>query len=201
MENSDLNLTKIEVSYTENFVLMDPEMMMQSDWASGFPQFMMEALEHLDFEDLLKTRLVSTGFYDFLMEEKQRKIWIQACTKILSSIFQKLAKTWVSYSNVLEARRQLARRLSTSLRDWRGMTDNLQQWINLFESIKEAATIPQIVRVCHLLRKSEALIPFHFPLSMISEISRMFPNLSEQIPSFNPLNDRLPLYYFVSEQK
>ena len=170
-------------------------MMMQSDWASGFPQFMMEALEHLDFEDLLKTRLVSTGFYDFLMEEKQRKIWIQACTKILSSIFQKLAKTLVSYSNVLEARRQLARRLSTSLRDWRGMTDNLQQWINLFESIKEAATIPQIVRVCHLLRKSEAL-PFHFPLSMISEISRMFPNLSEQIPSFNP-----HLYYFVSEQK
>ena len=195
MENSDLNLTKIEVSYTEKFVLMDPEMMMQSDWASGFPQFMMEALEHLDFEDLLKTRLVSTGFYDFLMEEKQRKIWIQACTKILSSIFQKLAKTLVSYSNVLEARRQLARRLSTSLRDWRGMTDNLQQWINLFESIKEAATIPQIVRVCHLLRKSEAL-PFHFPLSMISEISRMFPNLSEQIPSLN-----LHVYYFGLQRK
>ena len=50
-------------------------MMMQSNWASGLPQFMMEALKHLDFEDLLKTRLVSTAFYDFLMEEKQRKIW------------------------------------------------------------------------------------------------------------------------------
>ena len=178
MENSDLNLTKIEVSYTENFVLMDPEMMMQSDWASGFPQFMMEALEHLDFEDLLKTRLVSKGFYDFLMEEKQRKIWIQACTKILSSIFQKIydAKTLVLYR--------------------REKTDNIKQWINLFESIKKAATIPQIVRICHLLRKSEALIPFHFPLSMISEISRMFPNLSEQIPSLN-----LHFYYFGLQRR
>ena len=157
---------------------MDPEMMMQSDWASGFPQFMMEALEHLEFEDLLKTRLVSKGFYDFLMDEKQRKIWIQACTKILSSIFQKIhdAKTLV-----------LCRR---------GKTENIKQWIDLFESIKKAATIPQIVRICHLLRKSEALIPFHFPLSMISEISRMFPSLSEQIPSLN-----LHFYYFGLQKR
>ena len=178
MENSDLNSTKIEVSYIENFVLMDPEMMMQSDWASGFPQFMMEALEHLDFEDLLKTRLVSTVFDDFLMEEKQRKIWIQACSKILSSIFLKIndAKTLL-----------LCRR---------GKTENIKQWIDLFESIKEAATIPQIIRICHLLRKSEALIPFHFSLSLISEISRMFPNLSEQIPSLN-----LHFYYFGLQRR
>ena len=139
-------------------------MMMQSDWASGFPQFMVEALEHLDFEDLLKTRLVSTGFQNFLMEEKQRKIWIQAYSKILSSIFQKNydAKT----ANPTQ-------------------TENLQQWINLFESIKEAATIPQIIRICQLLMKSEAMRPFQFRLSMISEVSRMFPNLSEQIPLLN----------------
>ena len=162
---------------------MDPEMMMQSDWASGFPQFMMEALEHLDFEDLLKTRLVSKGFYDFLMEEKQRKIWIQACSKILSTIFKKIcdAKTFL-----------LCRRGKTE----NGCEKNIKQWIDLFESIKEAATIPQIIRICHLLRKSEALIPFHFPLSMISEISRMFHNLSEQIPSLN-----LHFYYFDFERR
>ena len=135
-------------------------MMMQSDWASGFPQFMMEALEHLEFEDLLKTRLVSKGFYDFLMDEKQRKIWIQACTKILSSIFQKIH----------DAKTLVLRR--------RGKTENIKQWIDLFESIKEAATIPQIVRICHLLRKSEALVPFHFPLSIISEILRIYQNKS-----------------------
>ena len=153
-------------------------MMMQSDWTSGFPQFMMEALEHLEFEDLLKTRLVSKGFYDFLMDEKQRKIWIQACTKILSSIFQKIH----------DAKTLVLRR--------RGKTENIKQWIDLFESIKKAATIPQIVRICHLLRKSEALIPFHFPLSMISEISRMFPNLSEQMPSLN-----LHFYYFGLQRR
>ena len=160
---------------------MDPEMMMQSDWASGFPQFMMEALEHLDFEDLLKTRLVSKGFYDFLMEEKQRKIWIQACSKILSTIFQKIcdAKTLL-----------LCRRGKTE----NGCEKNIKQWIDLFESIKEAATIPQIVRICHLLRKSEALIPFHFPLSMISEISRMFP----KGPFVNYVSMFLPIFDQVS---
>ena len=159
-------------------VLMDPEKMMQSNWASGLPQFMMEALEHLDFEDLLKNRLVSTVFYDFLMEEKQRKIWIQACSKILTSIFQKIGDSKTEL---------LCRRGKTE----NGCHENIQKWIDLFEKIKETATIPQIVRVCHLLRRSEALIPFHFPLSMISEISRMFPSLSEQIPSLN-----LHFYYF-----
>ena len=99
--------------------------MIQSDWASGLPQFMIEALEHMDFEDLLNTRLVSTGFYKFIMEENQRKIWIQACTKIMSSFFQ-------------------------------NATDGQKGWIELLEKIKEAATIPQIIKICNVLRKTRA---------------------------------------------
>ena len=149
--------------------------MMQSDWASGSPQFMIEALEHLDFEDLLNTCLVSMGFYNFLMEEKQRKIWIQACTKVLSSFFQN------------------------------ANAEDEQGWIELFSQIKEAATIPQIIGICHLLRKTEkpgkfngASIPFYFPFSVISEISRMFkinhPDLSNQIMEKNGSNGGWWLY-------
>ena len=39
------------------FLNMDLEKLMTSSWASGFPQFMTEILEHMDFEDLLKTCL------------------------------------------------------------------------------------------------------------------------------------------------
>ena len=49
--------------------------------ASGFPEFMREALKNLDFEDLLKSRLVSKTFYKFLIDENQRKLWIGAASK------------------------------------------------------------------------------------------------------------------------
>ena len=60
---------------------MDPERMIISAEASGFPEFMREALKNMDFEDLLKSRLVSMTFYKFLIDENQRKLWIGAASK------------------------------------------------------------------------------------------------------------------------
>ena len=52
---------------------MDPERMIISAEASGFPEFMREALKNMDFEDLLKSRLVSMTFYKFLTDKKQNQ--------------------------------------------------------------------------------------------------------------------------------
>ena len=62
--------------------------MMTSAAASGFPQFMREVFENLDFEDLLKTRLTSMTFYQFLMDKNQRRIWMRASSKVLSIFLQ-----------------------------------------------------------------------------------------------------------------
>ena len=48
---------------------------------SGFPQIMTDILSELNFEDLLEMRLVSTGLYQFLIEDKQ--VWIGIFTKNL----------------------------------------------------------------------------------------------------------------------
>ena len=60
---------------------MDPERMIISAEASGFPELMREVLKNMDFEDLLKSRLVSMTFYKFLINENQRKLWIGAANK------------------------------------------------------------------------------------------------------------------------
>ena len=67
---------------------MDLEALMTSAWASGFPQFMAEVCNNLEFEELLKTRLVSLKFYNFLMDKNQRSIWIQASSKVFSTFIQ-----------------------------------------------------------------------------------------------------------------
>ena len=68
---------------------MDPERMIISAEASGFPQFMREIFKNLDFEDLLKTRLISMTFYKFLMDKNQGKIWIVAASKVFANFLQK----------------------------------------------------------------------------------------------------------------
>ena len=85
LNNTWLNQTKIN---------MDPERMILSSEASGFPEFMREVLKNMDFEDLLKSRLVSMTFYKFLIDENQRKLWIGAASK--SDIY--VPKCWVDLS-------------------------------------------------------------------------------------------------------
>ena len=82
LNNTWLNQTKIN---------MDPERMIISAEASGFPEFMREVLKNMDFEDLLKSRLISMTFYKFLIDENQRKLWIGAASKSDIYVF----KCWV----------------------------------------------------------------------------------------------------------
>ena len=121
--------------------------MIISSSASGFPQFMTEILEHMDFEDLLKTRLVSTTFHNFLMNKNQRSIWIQAASKVFSKFFQSAydIEKFPGLRNMF-------------LQVW--FTEELksrfqQEWIEVLEKIKETATIPQIIKICHILKEIE----------------------------------------------
>ena len=65
---------------------MDLELLISSNSASGFQEIMTEILSSLNFDELLRMRLVSQTLYQFLMENKQ--VWIQVFTK--------------SYKNLLE---------------------------------------------------------------------------------------------------
>ena len=121
--------------------------MMTSSWASGFPQFMTEILEHMNFEDLLKTRLVSTTFHDFLMNKNQRSIWIQAASKIFLKFYQ----------SAYDIEKFPGLRCVFT-QDW--FTEELknrfqQEWIEVLEKIKETATIPQIIKICQILKEIE----------------------------------------------
>ena len=161
---------------------MDLEALMTSAWASGFPQFMAEVCNNLEFEELLKTRLVSSTFYNFLMDKNQRSIWIQASSKVFSTFFKDAYDTKKFPMMKLWFRQGwFTKHLKNSFQ---------QDWIEVFEKIKETATIPQIIKICHLLREienprkfSESSMKLSF--SMTWKMSDMFLDkdrqLSEQI--------------------
>ena len=118
---------------------MDPERMIRSAEASGFPHFMRETFKNLDFEDLLKTRLISMIFYKFLMNKNQRKIWIEAASKVFANVLQKNVEKFPDFLQVCF---------------WN--TESFQQkCIEVFEKVKEIATIPEIIKTCYLLREIE----------------------------------------------
>jgi hypothetical protein len=145
-----------------DFLSMDLEAMITSSSASGFPQFMAEVCENLEFEVLLKTRLVSVTFYNFLMDKNQRSIWIQASSKVFSTFIQ---DAFIEEKFPVE---------NFSFRE-----DDIsrhQVWIEVFEKIQEAATIPQFIKFCHLLRETEnpgKSLRTH-PLSRLHEMSNIF---------------------------
>ena len=128
---------------------MDPEWMISSAEASGFPQFMRKVLNKLDFEDLLKTRLISMTFYKFLMDKNQRKIWVGAASKVFTNVLQKtyyvenfsgFLRVYFWNTNFEELKNSLNKR-----------------WIEVFENVKvkEIAKIPEIIKICHLLKEIE----------------------------------------------
>ena len=153
---------------------MDLERMMTSAAASGFPQFMREVFKNVAFEDLLKTRTISVTFFQFLMDENQRRIWIRASNKVFSN--------FLKYTNDLER--------FPVLQTWTvGQINRFQQkWIEVFEKIKEVATIPSFIKICNFLRMTET--PGEFCetsmfsiISMILKLSNVFEDniLSQQI--------------------
>ena len=181
---------------------MDLEALMTSAWASGFPQFMAEVCNNLEFEELLKTRLVSVTFHNFLMDKNQRSIWIQASSKVFSTFFK----------NAYDEKFSMAREWLEQ--GW--FTEDLknrcqQEWIEVFEKIKETATIPQIIKICHLLREienpgkfCESSMKFSFSM-FLKEMSGMFIdqdcNLSDQILRLHVTPSMHECIYHTKEKK
>ena len=154
---------------------MDPEGMISSSEASGFPEFMRKVLKNLDFEDLLKIRLISITFYKFMMDKNQRKIWIGAASKVFANVLQKtycvenfpeFLRVYFWNTNFEELRKSFH-----------------QKWIEIFEKVKvkEIAKIPEIIKICHLLRDIENPRKIHkYSMSNLSmHISLIFSNNPE----------------------
>ena len=145
---------------------MDLEAMITSSSASGFPQFMAEVCKNLEFEELLKTRLVSVTFYNFLMDKNQRSIWIQASSKVFSTFLK---------DAFIEEKFPVVNYCFT-----KDMNIYEQKWIEDFEKVQATATVPKIIKLCHLLRETEN--PGKFcesskntdPLSMLREMRNIF---------------------------
>ena len=146
--------------------------MISSSEASGFPEFMRKVLKNLDFEDLLKVRLISMTFYKFLMEKNQRKIWVRAASKIFANVLQKtycvenfpdFLRVYFWNTNFEELRKSFH-----------------QKWIEVFVKVKvkEIAKIPEIIKICHLLIDIENPRKIHkFSMSNLSmQMSLIFSN-------------------------
>ena len=162
--------------------------MIASSSASGFPQLMAEVCKNLKFEELLKTRLVSVTFYNFLMDKNQRSIWIQASSKVFS-IFLKDAFIEEKFPVVNYSFRK-------------DMKNFEQEWIEDFEKIQETATVQKIIKLCHLLRETEN--PGKFcesskntdPLSMLREMRNIFKDQDGHLFG-NLLVTAKMLFYFI----
>ena len=115
-----------------DFLNMDLEIMITSSSSSGFPQYMREVCKNLEFEELLKTRLVSVTFYNFLIDKNQRSVWIQASSKVFST-FLKDAFIEEKFPVVNYGYRK-------------DMNIFEQEWIEVFEKIQETATISEIIK-------------------------------------------------------
>ena len=85
-----------------------------------------------------------------------------------------------------------------------------QEWIEVLEKIKETATIPQIIKVCHLLREIENPGKFcessmKATFSMLREMSGMFIdqdcNLSDQILRLHVTPSMHECIYHTKEKK
>ena len=170
------------------FLNMDLEAMITSSSASGFPQFMAEVCKNLEFEELLKTRLVSVTFYNFLMDKNQRSTWIQASSKVFSTFLK---------DAFIEEKFPVVNYAFT-----KDMNVFEQKWNKDFEKVQEIATVPKIIKLCHLLRETEN--PGKFcesskntdPLSMLREMRNIFKEQDGQLFG-NLLVTAKMLFYYI----
>ena len=149
--------------------------MISSAEASGFPQFMRKVLNSLNFEDLLITRLISMTFYKFLMDKNQRKIWVGAASKVFANVLQKTyyVENFPDFLRVYF--------WNTNFEELKNSLN--QKWIEVFKKVKvkEIAKIPEIIKICHLLRDIENPRKIHkSSMSNLSmQMSVIFSNNSE----------------------
>ena len=95
------------------------------------------------------------------MDKNQRSIWIQASNKVFSIFIQDAFN--------------LEKFPCENFRRTHDMEINYQQkWIEVFEKIKETATIPEMIKFCHFLRETEKPGKSSRPLTKIHEMSCIF---------------------------
>ena len=122
---------------------------------SGFPQIMTDILSELNFKDLLEMRLVSTGLYQFLMEDKQ--VWIGIFTKIYTNLLEN-NEDWrfpLKLSPSFETKEEMRRAMK-------------QQWMDIFDKITQIASIPSLMKMCQLFSRA----PKNFG-KILSEINNL----------------------------
>ena len=122
---------------------------------SGFPQIMTDILSELNFEDLLEMKLVSTGLYQFLMEDKQ--VWIGIFTKIYTNLLEN-NEDWrfpLKLSPSFETKEEMRRAMK-------------QQWMDIFDKITKIASIPSLIKMCQLFSRA----PKNFG-KILSEINNL----------------------------
>ena len=136
------------------------------------------------------------------MDKNQRSIWIQASSKVFSTFYEN------AYDTKFPKMKQWFKE------GW--FTEDLknrcqQEWIEVFEKIKETATIPQIIKICHLLREienpgkfCESSMKLSFSM-FLKEISGMFIdqdcNLSYQILRLHVTPSMHACIYHTKEKK
>ena len=120
---------------------MDLELLINSNSASGFQEIMTEILSSLNFDELLRMRLVSQTLYQFLMENKQ--VWIGLFTKTYKELLEK-NEDW-KFPLKLSASFQTKEELKQALK---------QQWMEVFDNIKQVASIPNLIKMCQLFNRA-----------------------------------------------
>jgi hypothetical protein len=109
--------------------------------ASVYPQIMTDILSKFDFKDVLIVRGVSTTLYQFLM--KDRQVWIRIFTKIYSDMLVNNddARFPLKLSASFETKEEMKRVLK-------------QQWMDVFDKIKQIASIPSLMKMCQLFSQA-----------------------------------------------
>ena len=138
---------------------MDLQSLMGEDPASGFPQIIGQILSNLDFDSLIACRAVNRTWKNFLEEESQRYIWIRAIDKDRKKYLDKHVNPELSMEYPISEEERKA---------------HYEEWMEVLETVKEIATIRQMIIICPLMKETEETIkiystlPEYYSSSLIS---------------------------------
>ena len=122
---------------------MDLQSLMGEDPASGFPQIIGQILSNLDFESLIACRAVNRTWKNFLEEKSQRFIWISAIDKDRKKYLDKHVNPELSMENPISEEERKA---------------HYEEWMKVLETVKEIATIRQMIIICPLMKETKETI-------------------------------------------
>ena len=128
---------------------MDLELLINSNSASGFQEIITEILSSLNFQDLLKIRLVSSSFEQFLMNDK--KVWNRVSSKTFSNLLDK--------TDTVRFPNRLMENVMTKVKYFETKEEMVNyfknQWTEVFDKIKILASIPRLMNICKYLQTQD----------------------------------------------